>query len=221
MAQSRPQQERTYDGVVRLPRPSSRPQREEPQDRADATIADVSEDEIESFLEAAEKAELELPPYYRDTLLPEDALVVVSLREVEIGNIGGAKKWFAHFEIVECPDLEPDHAADARGRTILRSYNPPGHKWLAHNHELYLDWKAVTGRPLKTVPKRSPRAILSAFLKDVQVRATTRVVSRTMDHKARKWISTPEEDWYSVIDRIVGLEAGCPRVLQQRKNPRK
>jgi len=186
-----------------------------------ATISDVSLNEMDSFLEAAEKAELELPPHYRDTLLPDGAQAVVALRQVEVGSIAGAKKWFALFEILECPDLEPDHEADLRGRTLLRSYNPPRRKWLSQNHELYLDWKAVTGRSLKTIPDWSPRTILSTFLKDVQVLAKTRVVNRRMDHQARKWIPTPEEDWYSVIDRIVKRTAGWPRVLQQRKKPRK
>jgi hypothetical protein len=143
--------------------------------------------------------------------------VIVSLLNVEVGNIGGADKWFALFEILDCPDLRPEHAAELRGCTILRSYNPPRRGWLSRNHALFCDWQAVTGRPLKTVPKRSPRTILSAFLKDVQVLAKTRVVKRRMNQETRKWDETPKEDWYSVIDHIVKLVAGCPRVLQERK----
>ena len=172
---------------------------------------------VDSFLEDVEKAESKLPPYYRDTLLPPGALVVVSWRDVEVGNIAGAEKWFSLSEILECPDLEPHHAEELRGHVLLRSYNPPKRRWLARNHALFQDWQAVTGRPLKTVPKRSPRAILGAFLKDVQVLAKTRIVNRRMDRESREWVTTPKEEWYSVIDHIVKLEAGCPRVLQERR----
>lgn len=166
--------------------------------------------EIDDAIEQAAKDVERLPPHYRQTLLPAGELVVVSLIDVEIGNVGGREKWFAHFSIVE-----GDHA----GKVLLRAYNRPKPGWLSPQHALSRDFVAVTGLRHAPIPKRPPRAILGGFLRDVFVEARTQRVGRRMDRKTREWVETPGADHYSVIDEIVRLVAGTPRVCELRRKP--
>jgi len=164
--------------------------------------------EIDDAIRAADADAKRLPPHYRQTRLPDGAVVRATYIDVEVGNVGGREKWLARFRIVE---------GDLEGAVLLRAYNPPRPGWLSPQHALSLDFRAVTGLPPQPIPKRAPRAILGAFLKGVVVEARTALVMRRMDRKRREWVSTPEGHWYSVIDSLVGLVAGTPRILQGRR----
>jgi hypothetical protein len=192
---------------------ASRPQ------HADTTaVTDDQEREAAEVLAAMRREEKHLPPYYRDTVLPEGCAVIVALRDVQVSSIQGAsEKWFSLFAIVDCLGLDAETTAAARGRTILRSYNAPRRGWLSRSHALYGDYVAVVGRPLRTVPRVSPRAFLRSFLVGCHVEAVTRRVVRRMDAKARCWVPTPVEDHYSVIDYFIKRVDGCPPVLQVGK----
>jgi hypothetical protein len=176
--------------------------------------------DVDRALDLAEAEERRLPPNYRDTLLPDGARVVIGLRDVDLGRVGGAEKWLALFTIQEVLDVPEGARIAYNGATLLRSWNAPARGWIARQHALAQDWQAVTGRPLRTVPKTSPRAIVGAFLRGVLVEAETHVVKRRMDTKARAWVEVPDDERYSVVSCLVRLVAGTPRVLL-RKPPQR
>lgn len=175
------------------------------------------DEEIDGAIADMERLEQTLPPYYRDTLLPHKTVVIVAYLDVEKANIGDAEKWLATFKIVGCPD-HPELEGEAFGKTLLRSWNPPRRGWVSPQHALAQDFLAVTGRRLRTIPRRPPRAIVGSFLADCQVLAETRVVARRMDRKERRWIPTHPDEHYSAIGRLVKLCAGCPRVLRRKQS---
>ncbi len=192
----------------------------------------VSWHDIDRAIEAAAKAEGQLPPSYRETKLPDGLRIISQYKDVAVGNIGGKDKWLATFQIIESSG-----GAELVGYPILRSWNIPLGGRLSPQHHLAIDWQNVTKRrPLPLPPQqqadvsredwiraetRRARRYLGSFLKDIQVEARTHVVARRMDRQSRKWVGTPEDARYSVIDLIESCTAGCPRVLRrlQRGTP--
>jgi len=153
--------------------------------------------------------------HYSQTLLPDNAVVSVAFRDVEVGIVGGKSRWLLMFEITNTLPVDQSFI----GRPLLRAYNAPQHEWLSPNHHLLLDWKAVTGLKPRAIPlKRSPRTVLGMFLRNCEVEATTHVVNRRMNPKTKRWESTPADTHYSVISKLGRPVLGCPRVLQ-RKSP--
>jgi hypothetical protein len=181
---------------------------------ADLETPDWSE--ADAAIRASEREEKRLPPYYRHTRLPDGAIVRAILSSVEIGNVSGRDRLMLLFRIIDAGAVK-----DAGGLTILRSYGIPKPGWVSPNHHLAIDYRAVTGLKCPPVPKKNRlTAFVGTFLKGVEIEALTRLVHRRMDRESRGWVNTAEEDWYSLIDRILEVTAGCPRVLQLRNRSR-
>jgi hypothetical protein len=168
---------------------------------------------------------------YRQLQLPDGATVSCSLHSVEVGRVRGRLKWFAHFKITEGPH---------QGDTIMQSFNAPigrGRRGrLDPQHKLSDAWHTVVGDAMQpaSVPRcglerdadprqrgrearaskeamdaerRRARGYLGRFLHGVVVRATTRLVGRNVAGN-----ELPQDQRYSVVDRIVAVEAGVPCV---------
>jgi hypothetical protein len=159
-------------------------------------------------------------PHYRDTLLPDGALVEVIFRSVAENTIvGGARKWLTLLDVHQVP---APHDQLVGGGVILRSWNPPRGRYLSPWHALYADWLAVVGRPIRTLPRRfTGNALLRSFLTGTRgaviVKARTRVVTEYHDPRTK---TTVRQERYSVIDCFLGRSAGTPRVLHPGVSPR-
>ena len=167
--------------------------------------------EIDAFVADAEKAAKRLAPDYRETLLPDGMPVLVHFERAE--NLPHLRRWIAHFVIAKVPDM-----GDFAGLPIICAWNAPKPgKRVSPSHNLYRDYKAVTGLRGLVVPgNHGPSAVLGSFLSGVLVEAVTRVVSRRIDRRTGKWTETENDEHYSVVDHIVCRNAGTPRVILQR-----
>jgi hypothetical protein len=172
--------------------------------------------QVDAAIDAAAAQERSLPPSFRHTRLPDGCIVSVTLEDVIEKNVSGCDKWWAVFRIMEARG-DPEAAAEASGRLILRSWNAPRRgTWLSPRHALAMDYLAVVGRPLQSIPRHPPRAIVGAFLRGVVVEARTHLVTKFMDREARKWAGAPGSEHYSIVDKLLKLEAGTPRVLLRK-----
>ena len=103
-----------------------------------------------------------------------------------------------------------------KGATLLRAYSRPRGRWLARGHAFAGDWLRVVGRPMRSLPKRSARAIVGAMLRDCIVLARTSVVARRMDRERRAWVATEESEHYSIATELIGVAAGSPPARRSR-----
>ena len=182
--------------------------------REDGECLDSVTDEwaaIDAAIQDSEQVVAKIGPNYRDTLLPAGKVIRVHLVRTE--EIKHFNRWIGHFVIADEPEME-----EFAGLPIIRGWNKPERgKRLSPNHHLQQDYRAVTGLREFVVPKNHGHsAVLGSFLKNVQVEALTTVVGRRMDRTTSAWALTNQDDHYSVIDRILSLTAGQPRVLMKR-----
>lgn len=114
---------------------------------------------------------------------------------VEQGVVGGQRKLFGHFRITE---EGPHH-----GKTLVRFWNEPRGKFLPRTHNLYKDFVAL-------IRRRPPSSGLKPedFLKGCEVLVETSTVKRASGRRGME--IQPEDCWYSKIDRLIRITAGCP-----------
>ena len=171
-------------------------------------------DDVDAAIAESLDQEQKLAPHYRGTRLEDGAVIDCQFVRAEEGCVNKAMKWFTWFKIVNTND-----ANDARmiGMPIIRTYNKPRPGWISPRHNVSIDWAAVTGLPPRPIPNRSSNAVLGAFLRSCVIEARTHLVTGYNDQRERRWVERPESDHYSVIDKLVRVVAGTPRVLQMRR----
>jgi hypothetical protein len=128
-----------------------------------------------------------------------DGQVRVVFEHREDGYAFGSPRWFCWFRISE----EGTH----QGLPLLRIYNVPRGARIPRSHNLAIDYMALIGRrpPAKLRPER--------FLRDCEVLARVVTVRERVTDRGR--VKLPEACWYSRVDELITITAGCPPCLRE------
>jgi len=177
--------------------------------------------EITKAINDAEKLGKKLGPHYLELLTEDREVLSVSVPRggIEVAQVyEGRRRCFVH-----CRVYGGVHA----GKTALLAYNEPRRgRQLSRNHNLTMDLKRLLGKIPPPVPSKGHLSrYLGAFFFDCIFRVEMRLVNRVMKSVTdpetgevkNRWAQTPESEWYSVVDRVLGLESGAPPFLQRRE----